>query len=331
MIAGIALLILVVCAVLFIFLGGGSRLGLGGLGVTPTPTRSTRTTTPAITILPVTLSAPTNTPGPTAATVKYKVKAGDSLIEIAARYKVTVQAIKTANNLKDDTIRVGDELIIPLPTPTPPPQPAASPTPQAFQSSPNSVTTTATGMIHHIVKRGDTLISIAATYGSSVDAIRVYNKLDSDLLSIGQELDVPPGSWSPTPTVAMVDANPTPTAQFAYAAPNLMLPADNAVFRGKNDTPMLAWTAPATLKPNEYYVVHLDYIFNNEKKSIVRQVRQGNSIRLEVTDYPGANFNGTAFSWYVLVVNQTPARAPGQSPQIFAASPASPTWNFVWY
>lgn len=334
MVAGIALLLLVVCAVLFVLLGGGAAIGLGGSSSTPTATRTPRIQTPGTTVLPVTLPPPS--PTPTVPTTKYKVKAGDSLLEIAARYKVSVQAIKAANNLKDDTIRVGDELIIPLPTPTPqpgaPPATGATPTPIS-QSPPSSASPAATpGVIRHTVKRGDTLIFIATLYNSTVEAIRIANKLESDFLSIGQELDVPVGAWTPTVTpTSVANTTATPTAQFGYAAPSLISPSDGATFRGKPDAPMLAWTSPATLKPNEYYVAHLDYVWNGEKKSIVKQVKQGNSIRLEPANYPGANVSGTPFSWYVVIVSQTPAKTPGQPQQIFAASPDSPVWKFVWY
>ena len=331
MVAGVALLVLVVCAVLFVFLGGGSRLGIG-VSATPTATRPARTSTPAITVLPVTLSAPTPSVGPTAATTKYVVKSGDTLIGIAAKFKVSVQAITTINGLKDETIRVGDELKIPLPTPTPPPNPptpsGATPTPISFQSPPTSASPAATsGVLRVVVKRGDTLSSIAATYGSTIDAIRVANQLDNDFLSIGQELIVPTGSWTPTATpIPTSNATATPTSQFLYAAPSLLTPADTATLHGKQETPMLAWTAPATLQSTEFYVVHIDYQINGAPKSIVRQVRQGTSVRLDQTDYPGANPNGTTFTWYVVIVNQ----AKGSS-QVIASSPASPTWTFVWY
>jgi len=79
------------------------------------------------------------------------------------------------------------------------------------------------------------------------------------------------------------------------------------------------------------YVVHLDYTWGGDKKSIVRQVKQGTSVKLEPADYPGANVNGTRFSWYVVIVSQTPAKPPGQTPQTLAQSPTSATWTFVWY
>jgi LysM repeat protein len=338
-IVGIVLLIVVVGIVAFVLLGGLPRLGFGGAATTPTRTRTPAAVTPLVTQIVATVP-PTPSLGPTPVTVKYRVKSGDSLIEIAARYKVSVQAIKNANNLKDDTIRVGEELIIPLSTPTPLPgstlsPPAGTPTPLSFQSPPTSASPAGSaGVIRHTVQRGDTLITVAASYGSSVNAIRIANQLDSDLLSIGQVLLVPIGAWSPTPSPApIVNVTATPVAQFAYAAPQLLWPPDNSEWRGSKDAPTLSWASPGTLKPNEFYVLHVDYVWNGEKKSIVRQVKQGTSVKFDVLDYPGANPSGTSFSWYVMVVSQggASARSPGSNVPVSAASPPSEPRVFVWY
>ncbi|MCM1317525.1 MAG: LysM peptidoglycan-binding domain-containing protein [Bacteroides sp.] len=48
--------------------------------------------------------------------VKYRVKAGDNLLKIAKAHGTTVDAIKAANNLKGDNIRVGQSLNIPQKT-----------------------------------------------------------------------------------------------------------------------------------------------------------------------------------------------------------------------
>jgi N-acetylmuramoyl-L-alanine amidase len=45
--------------------------------------------------------------------VKYRVVRGDTLGEIASRYRVSLYALRRANDLKSDTIRVGSELLIP--------------------------------------------------------------------------------------------------------------------------------------------------------------------------------------------------------------------------
>ena len=45
--------------------------------------------------------------------VRYKVARGDTLGEIAERYRVSLYRLRRANNLTTDTIRVGSELLIP--------------------------------------------------------------------------------------------------------------------------------------------------------------------------------------------------------------------------
>lgn len=333
--AGIGLLVVIIGIVAFVLLGGPARMGWGGAPPTATFTRTPRAVTPIVTTI-IATPIPSPTLGPTPVTVKYRVKAGDSLIEIAARYKTTVQAIKAANNLKDDTIRIGEELIIPLPTPTPlpganPSPPAGTPTPLGNQSPPTSATAGAPGVIRHIVQRGDTLVGIAANYGSSADVIRVANQLESDFLSIGQVLLVPIGAWSPTPVpVTSAPVTALPTALFAYGAPNLLWPPDGYAFRGNKDLPILRWESPGALRPNEFYVLHLDYVWNGVNKSIVRQIRQGTSVRLDAADYPGASANGTTFSWYILVVSQATTGARTPAAPISAVSPPSATRTFIW-
>jgi LysM repeat protein len=340
MIAGVAVLLVVACAVIFMLLGGTSRLGLG-VAVTPTSTQ-TPTSMPETTSMPITLPpATTAVPGPTAVIVKYKVKAGDNLTAIAARYKVTIQAIMAANGMKTDTIRIGDELIIPLPTPTPvpgsqlSPPPGTTPTAISFQSSPPPSATSAgtPGVIRHTVQKGDTLITIAATYGSTVDGIRAANQLPNDFLSVGQVLLVPVGAWTPTATATVVAiTTATPTSEFAYAAPSLLSPSNDKQFRGSQDVPQLMWTAPAALKPNEFYIVHVEYTLNGKKQVLASlTVRQGTSVKLSPAPYyPGPSTSGAQFSWYVVIVSESPANAPSQT-QTLAQSPASVTRTFVWY
>jgi N-acetylmuramoyl-L-alanine amidase len=45
--------------------------------------------------------------------VRHRVMAGDTLGDIASRYRVTVFSLRRANGLKDDIIRIGSELLIP--------------------------------------------------------------------------------------------------------------------------------------------------------------------------------------------------------------------------
>lgn len=82
------------------------------------------------------------TPSPTPAFITYTVRPGDTLSVIAARFGTTVEAVREANGLTGDLLRVGDELRIPItaentflltatPTraaPVTPPTPRPSPT-----------------------------------------------------------------------------------------------------------------------------------------------------------------------------------------------------------
>jgi LysM repeat protein len=70
----------------------------------PTPT-STKSATPAPT------KTATPAPSPTAKT--YIVASGDTLSKIAAKFGVTVTALKAANNLTTDSIKIGQKLVIP--------------------------------------------------------------------------------------------------------------------------------------------------------------------------------------------------------------------------
>ncbi|MCD8511431.1 MAG: LysM peptidoglycan-binding domain-containing protein [Bacillus sp. (in: Bacteria)] len=111
----------------------------------------------------------------------YTVKSGDTLWHIAIRYHTTVQAIKTANNLQSDFLRIGQTLIIPTGTPV-----TALPT-----------------TITYTVVAGDTLSTLAQRHGTTVQAIQQANQLNTDLIRVGQRLAIPAtGTTSSAPTPA---------------------------------------------------------------------------------------------------------------------------------
>jgi LysM repeat protein len=82
--------------------------------VTPTPT-PTRTVTPTPTRPATPTPTPTRTvtPTPTSTSFFYTVVSGDTLSSLAVRFKRTVAAIKTANKLTSDVIKIGQRLLIP--------------------------------------------------------------------------------------------------------------------------------------------------------------------------------------------------------------------------
>jgi hypothetical protein len=99
---------LLALAALALFLIPPFLLGGGDAGASPTPTATAEVSAaPSV--------APTPAPSPTPFT--YKVKTGDTLSGIAAKYKVSVDDILAANpDLKDpNRLDVGQVLVIPLP------------------------------------------------------------------------------------------------------------------------------------------------------------------------------------------------------------------------
>lgn len=99
----------------------------------------------------------------------YTVKSGDSLWKIANQYGITVNELKSLNDLTSDILSIGQVLKIPS------------------SSSSNSSGSTYT------VKAGDSLWNIANKYGITVDELKNLNNLTSNTLSIGQILKVPNG------------------------------------------------------------------------------------------------------------------------------------------
>ncbi|MDQ0255685.1 LysM repeat protein [Evansella vedderi] len=126
-------------------------------------------------------TSPTSTPTQTSApTQTYTVVSGDTLSGIAARNGTTVNAIKTANNLTSDFLRIGQTLVIP--------GGSTSTAPTNTSSTQTSAPTQT-----YTVVSGDTLSGIAARNGTTVNAIKTANNLTSDFLRIGQTLVIPRG------------------------------------------------------------------------------------------------------------------------------------------
>ena len=94
----------------------------------------------------------------------YIVSKGDTLYSIAKKYNTTVDSIKEANGLINDILTIGTSLLIPG--------------------------NTLSDIITHKVISGDSLWSLASKYNTTVNDIKKLNNLVSDLITIGQELQV---------------------------------------------------------------------------------------------------------------------------------------------
>lgn len=101
------------------------------------------------------------------------VEQGESLSQIAAKYDVTVEDLSEWNELENDKILVGQKLIVAEPK-------------QQKKTTEKKKTKTAT----HTVKEGENLTEIADKYDVSIDDIKEWNKLKSDVIKPGQTLIV---------------------------------------------------------------------------------------------------------------------------------------------
>ena len=118
------------------------------------------------------------------------VKKGESLKAIANRYHVSVANIKKWNRMKKDVIHPGQKLTI-YRSGAPMAQVGKS-TKSSGKTSSSSAPTTKT----HVVKKGETLTSIAKKYGCTPADIKGWNGLKSNTVKIGQKLTIKMGKSS---------------------------------------------------------------------------------------------------------------------------------------
>ena len=101
----------------------------------------------------------------------YVVRTDDSLFNIASRYGISVDELKRINNLGNDTLFVGQQLLVP--------------------TGSDIVDSNITNYVDYRIVSGDTLYSISNRYGVSVDELKSLNNLPNNNLSVGQVIKVP--------------------------------------------------------------------------------------------------------------------------------------------
>ena len=93
----------------------------------------------------------------------YIVRPGDTLHDLAKRFKVSINTLKAMNNKKSNILRVSEKLVVP-----------ALPAPKDA----------------YVVKSGDNLNAIAMRYKVSVKSLKDINNKNSDVIRIGEKLRV---------------------------------------------------------------------------------------------------------------------------------------------
>jgi LysM repeat protein/N-acetylmuramoyl-L-alanine amidase len=117
----------------------------------------------------------------------YRVQSGDNLSQIAARFSVSLHQLKALNQLKGNTIRPGQKLVLQAP-------------PARTEDEPRD----------YIVRPGDTLSAIALRYDVGLALLRQLNQLKGSAIQPGQKLRLRPSPLEEA--VHMVQAGETLSA-----------------------------------------------------------------------------------------------------------------------
>jgi membrane-bound lytic murein transglycosylase D len=127
------------------------------------------------------------------ATGVHRVRRGETLSQIAAKYGVSARAIQRANGLRSaNRISIGQRLVIPGYTP-PAPSPIAS---TAAATAPEPAPADRV----YRVRRGDTLASIARRFGVSARDLATVNKIaNANQIHPGQVIELPGGALTARP------------------------------------------------------------------------------------------------------------------------------------
>lgn len=150
----------------------------------PTPTYRAPTTT--------TRAPAMQTPGYST----YQVKSGDTLWRIAMNHRVSPGEIMAANRMTNDTVQIGQPLIIPGRGQAAAPPPQYTPTPTYPTGPPPSSrpSTTASKGGYHTIRPGDTFSEIALRYHVSQASLQRANPgIDPNRIPAGGVLVIPGG------------------------------------------------------------------------------------------------------------------------------------------
>ncbi|HAA5539814.1 TPA_asm: autolysin [Listeria monocytogenes] len=109
----------------------------------------------------------------------YTVAKGDSLWRIANNHKVTIANLKSWNNLKSDFIYPGQKLKV-----------SAGTTTNTNTAKPSTNKPSNSTVKTYTVKKGDSLWAISRQYKTTVDNIKAWNKLTSNMIHVGQKLTI---------------------------------------------------------------------------------------------------------------------------------------------
>jgi LysM repeat protein len=177
----------------------------------------------------------------TADGVRHKVQPKETLFSISRMYSVTVDDIKLWNNLKDNSISVGQDLLVSRSATATVPAKAAVPVTVATTTGnpQSSIKTT------HTVATGETMYGISRMYNITIDQLRSWNGLTANELKVGQTLVIAqPMYQSQTTTAAATATTATQSQPVTSTQPTVQVVK-------KEGTPLPTPVAGAPVKISE--------------------------------------------------------------------------------
>jgi membrane-bound lytic murein transglycosylase D len=123
---------------------------------------------------------------------RYIIQPGDSLLKLSKQYQVSVEMIRTLNNLEGNVIVAGKPLMIPVASKDASAY-SLSAAQRVIKRQQQLTRTNAANRVVHEVASGDSLWTISKKYKVTVKQIASWNKIGTrSILQIGQKLDIWP-------------------------------------------------------------------------------------------------------------------------------------------
>src|SRR5207244_11527805 len=113
----------------------------------------------------------------------YRLKQGETLPQVAAKYGMSVEMLKSVNGIGTGAkVPVGHTLLVP----------SQRPSEESANSLAHAVFTTVPSgrTVYYTVRRGESVPAIAARYGVSVQDLRRWNNLTQNNLVVGKRLRI---------------------------------------------------------------------------------------------------------------------------------------------